>query len=92
MARVPSTPQKRTRRSSPSRATTSAGTLAVAKQRHDRKRGTDVSERQYVGIDLHRRRSVIVRVSQSGEKLATYHLDNDPMLIAAAIKEAGENP
>ncbi|HMK99419.1 MAG TPA: IS110 family transposase [Acidimicrobiales bacterium] len=51
-----------------------------------------MSERQYVGIDLHRRRSVIVRVSQSGEKLATYHLDNDPMLIAAAIKEAGENP
>jgi transposase len=51
-----------------------------------------VSQRQYVGIDLHRRRSVIVRVSQSGEKLATYHLDNDPMLIAAAIKEAGQRP
>lgn len=51
-----------------------------------------MSQRQYVGIDLHRRRSVIVRVSESGEKLATYHLDNDPMLIAAAIKEAGQRP
>jgi transposase len=51
-----------------------------------------VSQRQYVGIDLHRRRSVIVRVSESGEKLATYRLDNDPMLIATAIREAGEHP
>lgn len=51
-----------------------------------------MSQRQYVGIDLHRRRSVIVRVSEAGEKLATYRLDNDPALITEAIAEAGEQP
>ncbi|HXW35812.1 MAG TPA: IS110 family transposase [Acidimicrobiales bacterium] len=51
-----------------------------------------MSKKEYVGIDLHRRRSVIVRVSESGEKLATYRLTNHRELIAGAIKEAGPHP
>ncbi|HXW33065.1 MAG TPA: IS110 family transposase [Acidimicrobiales bacterium] len=51
-----------------------------------------MSKKEYVGIDLHRRRSVIVRVSAKGEKLATYRLENSPELIAGAIKEAGPGP
>ena len=51
-----------------------------------------MSKKEYVGVDLHRRRSVIVRVSATGEKLATYHVDNDPPRIAEVIAEAGEAP
>ena len=35
--------------------------------------------REYVGIDLHRRRSVIVRKNSDGEVLSKVHIDNDPM-------------
>jgi transposase len=52
----------------------------------------DYDGRQVVGIDLHRRRSVIVRMSEAGERLGTVRIDNDPMTLAAAIAEAGENP
>jgi hypothetical protein len=38
---------------------------------------------QYVGIDLHRRRSVIVRRTESGETLDTVRIDNDPVTLAA---------
>jgi hypothetical protein len=31
--------------------------------------------KQYVGIDLHRRRSVIVRMTDQGEKLETVGID-----------------
>src|SRR6266498_3234874 len=48
--------------------------------------------RQVVGIDLHRRRSVIVRMAEAGEQLGCVRIDNDPMTLAAAIAEAGENP
>jgi transposase len=49
-------------------------------------------QREYVGIDLHRRRSVIVRKSQDGEVLATTHIANSPKALAAAIAKAGEEP
>ena len=49
-------------------------------------------ERQYVGIDLHRRRSVIVRMSESGEVLSTVRIDNDPVALSLAVAEAGPNP
>ena len=49
-------------------------------------------EREYVGIDLHRRRSVIVRMSPDGEQLSTVKIDNDPIALAAAIAPAGPNP
>jgi hypothetical protein len=47
---------------------------------------------QYVGIDFHRRRSVIVRVSATGERLATKRVANDPLAIAAVVAEAGPDP
>ena len=45
--------------------------------------------RQYVGIDLHRRRSVIVHKSDDGEVLSTRRIDNDPINLAAAVANAG---
>ena len=45
--------------------------------------------REYVGIDFHRRRSVIVRLNAEGEKLSVQRLANDPVAIAAAVAEAG---
>jgi transposase len=47
---------------------------------------------QYVGIDLHRRRSVIVRMSGEGDKLSCVRLPNDPIEIAAEMAKAGESP
>jgi len=49
-------------------------------------------QRQYVGIDLHRRRSVIVRRSPEGETLETTRIDNDAMALAAELAKAGEHP
>ena len=49
--------------------------------------------RQVVGIDLHRRRSVIVRMAaDTGERLGTARIDNDPMALGAEIAKAGEWP
>ena len=47
---------------------------------------------EYVGIDFHRRRSVIVRVSDTGERLGVYRVPNEPARIAAVITAAGEAP
>ena len=47
---------------------------------------------QVVGIDLHRRRSVIVRMTQAGQVLDTVRIDNDPMTLATEIAKAGEAP
>ncbi|MGH9260051.1 MAG: IS110 family transposase, partial [Acidimicrobiales bacterium] len=49
-------------------------------------------DRQYVGIDLHGRRSVIVRLSGAGEKLSSVRVANDPLAIAGAAAEAGPDP
>jgi hypothetical protein len=49
-------------------------------------------EREYVGIDLHRRRSVIVRKNSDGELLSKVHIDNDPIALAAVVSAAGPNP
>ena len=49
-------------------------------------------EQQYVGIDLHRRRSVIVRMNDAGEVLAVTKIDNDPLALSLAIAEAGPDP
>jgi hypothetical protein len=48
--------------------------------------------RRFVGIDLHRRRSVIVRLDQAGKVLGIGRVDNDPVEIALAMAEAGEGP
>ena len=49
-------------------------------------------QRQYVGIDLHRRRSVMVRRSADGETLDTVRIDNDAITLAAELAKAGEHP
>ena len=48
--------------------------------------------REYVGIDLHRRRSVIVRKNSDGEVLSKVHIDNDPVALAEAVGTAGPEP
>jgi len=48
--------------------------------------------RQYVGIDFHRRRSVVVRMSATGEKLSTVRIADDPVALAAAVAAAGPEP
>jgi transposase len=47
---------------------------------------------QFVGIDLHRRRSVIVRISESGEPLGWERIVNDRDRLAEVMARAGENP
>jgi transposase len=49
-------------------------------------------EAEYVGIDLHRRRSVIVRKTAGGEPIETVRIDNDPVALAEVIARAGETP
>jgi len=46
----------------------------------------------YVGIDLHRKRSVIVRRNDAGETLETVRIDNDPVALATELAKAGEHP
>jgi transposase len=48
--------------------------------------------KQFVGIDLHRHRSVIVRQSATGESLGVVRIANDPMALAEEIGKAGESP
>src|SRR5215510_1176905 len=49
--------------------------------------------RQIVGIDLHRRRSVIVRMdADTGQRLDTVRIDNNPAALAEQIAKAGEAP
>jgi len=47
--------------------------------------------REYVGIDLHRRRSVVVRKTAAGEVVGRAR-DNEPMALAAEIAKAGPHP
>jgi len=48
--------------------------------------------RQFVGIDLHRRRSVIVRTDDAGEVLETVRIVNDADRLATVMARAGEAP
>ena len=47
---------------------------------------------RYVGIDLHRRRSVIVHKDAAGKVLETVHLENDPVAFCVELEKAGEHP
>jgi transposase len=49
-------------------------------------------DRQYVGIDFHRRRSVIVRVSGDGERLGLHRIVNDSFELAKVIGLCGDAP
>jgi transposase len=48
--------------------------------------------RQFVGIDLHRRRSVIVRMTPEGQRLSVARIVNDPVALSLEIAEAGPDP
>ena len=43
---------------------------------------------EYVGIDLHRRRSVIYRMDEAGEKIDSVRVDNEPSLLAKEVSAA----
>src|SRR3954454_2157992 len=47
---------------------------------------------QYVGIDLHRRRSVLVRTTDVGELLEAVQITNSPLALAEVMTRAGEHP
>ena len=48
--------------------------------------------RQIVGMDLHRRRSVLVRMTETGELLETVRISNDPEYLRQVMARAGEHP
>lgn len=64
--------------------------LGVAKPTRSRKRGP--VERQYVAIDLHRLRSLIVREDEGGNELGVVRIENDPFTLASALADAGRDP
>jgi len=47
---------------------------------------------QVVGMDLQRRRSVLVRMTPEGGKLATVRIANSPERLSAEIAKAGPAP
>ena len=53
---------------------------------------SEYAGRQFVGIDLHRRRSVIVRTTESGEALEAIQILNDVDRLNSVIARAGEDP
>jgi transposase len=53
---------------------------------------SEYAGKQFVGIDLHRRRSVIVRTTDSGEVLETVRIVNDVESLERVIGRAGEDP
>ena len=48
--------------------------------------------RQVVGIDLHRQRSVIVRMTEDGRKLEAVRITNSPAALRREIAKAGPHP
>lgn len=78
---------------SPRRRSSGRGTLTVATPRQSRREETPVIQQpEYVGIDLHRRRSVVVRKDHDGRVIDTIRIDNDPLALASAIADAGPSP
>jgi len=52
----------------------------------------DYDGRQIVGMDLHRHRSVLVRMTEDGRRLATARITNSPAALRTEIARAGKNP
>jgi transposase len=53
---------------------------------------SEYAGQQFVGIDLHRRRSVIVRTTESGEVLEAVRILNDVDRLNSVMARAGESP
>ena len=49
-------------------------------------------ERQYVGIDLHRRSATIYRMSKEGDVLGCVRIPSQPFELAQAMEPAGPEP
>src|SRR5487761_2778090 len=77
---------------SPRRGEPSVDTLGASKGKPQRQRRTLVEQQRYVGIDFHRRRSVIVHKDAAGTILETVHLDNGREAFARELAKAGEHP
>jgi transposase len=87
MAKLPAV----AKRTSSRREGSSVGTLVLSKATPSRRKKVPV-QRQYVGIDLHRRRSVIIRKNADGELLSKVHILNEPLALERAVAEAGPEP
>jgi transposase len=53
---------------------------------------SEYAGQQFVGIDLHRRRSVLVRTTAEGEVLESVRILNDTDRLTSVIARAGESP
>jgi len=53
---------------------------------------SEYAGRQFVGIDLHRRRSVVVRTTESGERLEAVQVLNDVERLNSVVARCGEDP
>src|SRR3954447_16170204 len=47
---------------------------------------------QVVGVDLHRRRTVLLRMTPDGRQLGWSRIDNDPVALALELAKAGPDP
>jgi transposase len=52
----------------------------------------DYDGRQVVGLDLHRNRTVMVRITDQGERLETVRFTNDRQTLATQLAKAGADP
>ena len=52
----------------------------------------DYDGRQIVGMDLHRHRSVLVRMTEDGRRLGTARITNSPAALRTEIARAGKHP
>ena len=48
-----------------------------------------IAEKQFVGVDLHLHRSVIVRIDERGRQLDCVQIDNDPKVLVREVRKAG---
>ena len=48
--------------------------------------------KQFVGIDLHRQLSVIVRQTESGDQLRAVRIVNDPVALGLELEPAARTP
>jgi transposase len=53
---------------------------------------TGYAGQQVVGLDLHRRRTVMVRMTEAGERLEAVRFVSDPAVLAKQIAKAGPAP
>jgi hypothetical protein len=52
----------------------------------------DYDGRQVVGLDLHRRRTVMVRTTADGERPEAVRFNNDPQMLTTQFAKAGIEP